>query len=197
MIEEDLDIALEKRLEESQPKYTDREWLNIFPEFKEMIPDKIKELAIERDIVVKEANRKISLIEKHGQTSLGRWFYGEWVRTNEVETVKRLTLEIKRFEWLKYLAGTKEKSKFEEKVLLAREYPILDLVLKHVILKKHGKDWFGLCPFRKEKTPSFSVITKDNFFYCFGCQESGSGIDFIMKIEELSFRRAVERIAIG
>lgn len=61
--------------------------------------------------------------------------------------------------------------------------------------RKGGANLFGLCPFHAEKTPSFSVNSSENFFYCFGCHEGGNVIKFIQKIENLNFPDAVQFLA--
>jgi DNA primase len=62
-------------------------------------------------------------------------------------------------------------------------------------LKRRGRSFVGLCPFHKEKSPSFHVNQERGFFHCFGCKESGSGIDFLMKLEGLTFPEAVRALA--
>jgi len=71
-----------------------------------------------------------------------------------------------------------------------------DIVGRKVALKRRsGSEYAGLCPFHNEKTPSFTVSDKKGFFYCFGCHEKGSAIDFVIKTEGLSFPEAVEKLA--
>ncbi len=72
---------------------------------------------------------------------------------------------------------------------------IVDVIDGRVPLKKKGKNYSGLCPFHDEKTPSFSVSPDKQFFHCFGCQESGTALTFIMKYERLEFVEAVELLA--
>ena len=72
---------------------------------------------------------------------------------------------------------------------------IVDVVDSRVQLKKTGKNYSGLCPFHDEKTPSFTVSPDKQFFHCFGCQESGTALTFIMKYERLEFVEAVEMVA--
>lgn len=72
---------------------------------------------------------------------------------------------------------------------------ILDLVGQYVHLKKTGRNYFGLCPFHSEKTPSFSVHPEKRLFHCYGCGESGNTISFLMKIEGLEFPEAVRKLA--
>jgi DNA primase len=62
-------------------------------------------------------------------------------------------------------------------------------------LKRRGRSWVGLCPFHKEKTGSFHVNPDRGFFHCFGCKESGSAIDFVMKQEGATFPEAVRSLA--
>lgn len=64
---------------------------------------------------------------------------------------------------------------------------IVSVISPYVSLKKRGNNFIGLCPFHSEKTPSFTVNTSNNLWYCFGCHESGDVIHFISKIEGLSF----------
>ncbi|MBO7238353.1 MAG: DNA primase [Elusimicrobiaceae bacterium] len=73
---------------------------------------------------------------------------------------------------------------------------IVELVRQYVPhLKKTGKTWKACCPFHKEKTPSFTVSSEKGLYYCFGCQEGGDIFDFLMKIENLSFNEAKQKLA--
>jgi DNA primase len=85
----------------------------------------------------------------------------------------------------------------EEDIALVRERArIDDVVGSYVTLKNAGGGSLkGLCPFHDEKSPSFNVTPARGFFYCFGCQEGGDVIDFIQKIDQISFSEAVETLA--
>ena len=78
--------------------------------------------------------------------------------------------------------------------LLART-DIVDIIEARVPLKKTGKDYLGLCPFHQEKTPSFNVNQEKQFYYCFGCQASGSALDFLIKHDRMEFIPAMEHLA--
>jgi DNA primase len=72
---------------------------------------------------------------------------------------------------------------------------IVDLVSEYVTLKKAGRNFVGLCPFHKEKTPSFSVTPDRQMFYCFGCGEGGGVFTFLMKIGQMTYPEAVRHLA--
>jgi len=73
---------------------------------------------------------------------------------------------------------------------------IAELVGGYVRLsKKSGANMFGICPFHSEKTPSFSINSEKQIYHCFGCGKGGGAIGFVMEIENLPFRDAVEVLA--
>ena len=72
---------------------------------------------------------------------------------------------------------------------------INDVIGSYVNLKRAGSNMQGLCPFHSEKTPSFTVFSRSNSFYCFGCGAGGDAISFIMRAENLDYPSAVEFLA--
>lgn len=72
---------------------------------------------------------------------------------------------------------------------------IVDVVSSYVALNKKGGNYWGLCPFHHEKTPSFSVNESKQIFHCFGCGKGGGATRFVMEIENLSFPDAVRKLA--
>ena len=72
---------------------------------------------------------------------------------------------------------------------------IYDVVSRYVPLKKSGANYFGVCPFHNEKTPSFSVSRDKQIYHCFGCGAGGGVINFIMRIENMTFPEAVRHLA--
>lgn len=72
---------------------------------------------------------------------------------------------------------------------------IVEVISEYVALKKNGRNFVGLCPFHREKTPSFCVSMDKQIFKCFGCLEGGNVISFIMKIENLDFTETLEFLA--
>ena len=78
--------------------------------------------------------------------------------------------------------------------LMART-DIVDLVSESVRLTKKGSSYWGCCPFHSEKTPSFHVVPDRQIYKCFGCGKGGGAINFVMELENLSFRDAVAVLA--
>lgn len=72
---------------------------------------------------------------------------------------------------------------------------ILDVVSKDVILKKSGGNYWGLCPFHKEKTPSFSVNPAKGIYKCFGCGEGGDALSYIIKTRGINFSELIKELA--
>ncbi len=72
---------------------------------------------------------------------------------------------------------------------------IVDIISEHIVLRKRGKDFLGLCPFHNEKTPSFSVSQDKQLYYCFGCGAGGNSYKFLMEIGKQSFAEVVLDLA--
>lgn len=78
---------------------------------------------------------------------------------------------------------------------LRQRADIVQVIGSYTTLKRRGKSYIGLCPFHKEKTPSFTVSEDKQLYHCFGCKASGSVFNFIMEIENLDFEGAVKFLA--
>ncbi len=72
---------------------------------------------------------------------------------------------------------------------------IVDIASSYITLKRNGSDYIGLCPFHREKTPSFHISSDKQLFYCFGCGTGGNIIDFVSKIENLDFVDTIKFLA--
>lgn len=70
-----------------------------------------------------------------------------------------------------------------------------EVVSEYVPMKQKGRRFWGCCPFHNEKTPSFSVDTESQLYYCFGCHKGGTAISFIMDMERMEFMDAVRLLA--
>lgn len=78
---------------------------------------------------------------------------------------------------------------------LLTKIELVDLIDAYVPLKKRGLNYLACCPFHNEKTPSFNVIPKKQFYHCFGCGASGNAISFIMNYLHQSFPQSIETLA--
>ncbi len=78
---------------------------------------------------------------------------------------------------------------------LLNRVDIVEIIDARVPLKKKGREYWACCPFHGEKTPSFSVSPTKQFYHCFGCQQHGNAIGFLMDYEHLDFVEAVESLA--
>ena len=84
----------------------------------------------------------------------------------------------------------------EDKIELIRDTAdIVDVISKYVDLKNRGNNFFGLCPFHNEKTPSFSVAAVKQIYYCFGCGKGGNVFSFIMDYQKISFPESLKILA--
>lgn len=72
---------------------------------------------------------------------------------------------------------------------------IVDIISGYVKLQKKGANYFGLCPFHNEKSPSFSVSPQKQMYYCFGCGAGGNAITFVMEYENYTFQEALKVLA--
>ncbi|WP_273850819.1 DNA primase [Guptibacillus spartinae] len=83
----------------------------------------------------------------------------------------------------------------EEKIeAIRRSTDIVDVISDYVQLKKQGRNFFGLCPFHGESTPSFSVAPDKQIYHCFGCGAGGNAFSFLMEIEGYNFIEAVQAL---
>ncbi len=76
-----------------------------------------------------------------------------------------------------------------------RRSDIVEIVASYVSLRRNGSDYVGLCPFHREKTPSFHISADKQLYYCFGCGAGGNLIDFVMKAENLDFVDSIKFLA--
>ena len=79
---------------------------------------------------------------------------------------------------------------------LREQVDIVEIVRDYVSLTKSGANYKGLCPFHREKTPSFMVHQSKGIYHCFGCGEGGDAVSFLRKIENLTYPEAILRLAL-
>ena len=199
-IEKEFFRKLEEEYKDSILKLTYKELLNIFPEaVSGYIVPKIKELkeAIKK---TEEQIKKCLKIVREKSKPENHWFWEMVITVLDTSQLVEIEKQIKHFTLLLNLTKNMTKEQpikpknliTDEMVKRAEERPIEDVISNIIKLKKRGENLIGLCPFHNEKTPSFTVYTKTNSFYCFGCQKSGNTIKFVMEYHGLSFRDAIK-----
>ena len=72
---------------------------------------------------------------------------------------------------------------------------IVDVVSEHVVLKRRGREFVGLCPFHEDKSPSMTVVPAKQLYYCFSCGAGGNSIKFLMELQKTSFAEVVLQLA--
>lgn len=72
---------------------------------------------------------------------------------------------------------------------------IVDVVSEHVVLKKRGREFVGLCPFHEDRSPSMTVVPAKQLYYCFSCGAGGNSVKFLMELQQSSFTEVVLQLA--
>jgi len=188
-----MSITLEK-------KYSEIEFLRIFPEVKEIAKEKIEELQGDRRRILTE--RTLPFLKKVNATKLddfGKNFYKQAYLITDLEFVGCIE-EIDKWNKIKLLTSDNLKQKsienFERKKEVAKDTPIQSLY-PFAKLRGYGKRQTALCPFHHENTPSFVIYTDQNTFHCFGCGKNGDSIEFMKFLKDCTFKEAVGELVGG
>lgn len=165
---------------------TPGQWLEAFPSAREVIPTKIYEWEEARQQLVKSIAKKKGFIEtmtdpmaKYLANSILLW--GEGRKLIEIESqLERLMAYVEKYD--------PSDRYTPQEIIKAAESDFTHLITTGFIHSSGRQK--TICPFHKEKTPSF-VIYPNNSYYCFGCGESGDAITFVQKIKDLNFPEAI------
>lgn len=187
-----------KRKDYRPPRFTDKELLEIFPEAKEIVPEKIREHKSAIRDKEKEIEAQLKRIYSLKTDSFSEWFGEEVVNQFEMPDLIALEKNLFRLKRLEYLLNPKKEKvsrfEFQEKIEIARNYPIEEIARGKLDLRRSGKNFIALCPFHNEKTPSFYIYPETNRFYCFGCNEKGDIISLTMALCGVDFKNAVSML---
>lgn len=189
---------LEEGWRRSQSKFTDKEWLEIFPEAKKAIPKKLAEGEKERERIVKVIRAKLKLIKSAVSDEFSLWFWREWVKVDGGHELLEIDRQLARLRRLQSVAKGRVVKGWltEDQIQRALAVPIEDIASQHTKLHRSGKNLVGLCPLHEEKHPSFYIYRHTNSFFCFGCKKAGNSINLVRLLRECSFKEAV-RYLIG
>jgi len=181
---------LEEEWLKSRRRYSDRELLEIFPEAKKIIPDKITEWQAEEKRQTELIKQRLAEIRQN-KDETERLVQREWLKIDEGEELVKIGWHIARLKSLKSVAEGRSPRGWlsDEDIQRAKEVPIESIV--GIKLRRSGNKLFGLCPLHNERSPSFYIYRDSNSFYCYGCQKGGDVISFVRLLYSLDFVDAV------
>lgn len=182
-----LDKEYKEQWEENLIKYSDKELLEIFTEAKFYLQEQLEQYQKEKNVLIPEIEKMLkNIYQETKQDEFTVWFREEIVK---IWLGKRLNWLSKKIDKLKWILNPPKKSSSgritDEMISRAKEYPFENLI--------ESKKKFALCPFHKEKNPSFYI--KNNWGFCFSCDWHGDTIKFLMERDGISFKEAVTRLA--
>ena len=191
------DTELERLWRQTMPKFTERELLDIFPEAKKVIPQKLKEYEQKRLELTNDIKSQLAVILDTTTDEMSRWFWRRWLQFTLGEKLLAIEQNIARLRrqlWL--LKGYRNESGLNDALIeAARAVSIEDLLNQS--FRRSGKNLVGLCPFHEEKTPSFHIYTEQNRCWCFGCNQGGDVITVVEMLHGYDFKQAVESLTRG
>ncbi len=182
---------LEREWRASQKRYSEKDLLEIFPEAKEIVPNKIEEFEAKKEYLLEIIREKLRIIKYAELDDFSRFFWREYVKIFDGKNLLVIKENIARLSRMisdKKVTGIISENNIES----ALQFPIEKLINQP--LKKYGNKLKGSCPLHNEKTPSFYVYPESNSFYCFGCKQGGNNINLIRLLYNYSFKEAVKHI---
>lgn len=182
---------------EYQPlKLTDREILEIFPESTKIIPQKIKDW--EKVLKQEEARLKDYLLYIYDQNldEFSTWFLEQIAKLYLMPSILESNKHISRLQRMLSIASPdgERLERWQEKVEIARRYPIEALARSKLEMKQSGRNLTSLCPFHNERRSSFYIYPETNTYHCFGCQENGDAIKLARHLYGISFQEAIQML---
>src|SRR3989344_560933 len=189
---EDLDLSWYGYVEELEKEWTqeqwqswsERQWLEAFPEAKESIPVIFKEWEeAALDALCKCIQRRRE-IRRGTEDDFSQWFWLEWSKWNEGKEFLDACTQLDRLSQVIDSPGTLKHNheRFSGALDRARDADIVEIASKHLPqLRQSGKIICSKCPFHEERNPSFFLYPETSTYHCFGCQANGDAIDLLMK----------------
>jgi hypothetical protein len=176
----------------SFPKFPENELLDIFPEAKHVLTEKINEWEQESATFLDSIKNELASMYKLTLKEAERWIRRELLKMEYDQGLTKIERHISRLRRLKFRAsGRVMKGQLtDDQIQLARAMPIENIVNQH--FRKSGKTLVGLCPFHEERHPSFYIYTDENRCWCYGCNQGGDAIKFIRLQNGYSFKQAVQ-----
>ncbi len=170
----------------SLPRFSEREWLKVFPQAEPVVRQKIREYEKQLKALGSEIYNDLLRIYKLSTTAdeFSVWFVEKVIEVFKGEKLEWLVKNIQRLKW--GLAKKKRGVITDEQIRRAKEYPFENLI--------ESKRSFAYCPFHPDKRhPNFYI--KNNFGHCFACGWSGDAIKFVMEKNGVDFKTAVKYLS--
>jgi hypothetical protein len=179
---------LEAGWRETLPHLSDTEWLLVFPEARQILPEKLKEW-------VAEKKRLIDIAKKYLRASAGDTYWYLWASLHmsvipKIEAAAKHIARIQR-QIRHTSSGNGNKGYITETdIKRAKEVPIESLLSTPI--RRTGKTITANCPLHTDHSPSFVIYTETNTCWCFGCQEGGDSIALVRKLYKFDFIGSVK-----
>ena len=174
------------------PKLTDTQLLAIFPEAIQIILALIKELTIQRKLLIKYIAKALQDINTESEDEIFRYFWRRWLSLNEGAELQEVERKLARLHRLQNIIDGKPAPKGmlpDDMVEAARAVPITDIIGEPVRLN------LCLCPMHEDHSPSMRVYTEQNRAWCYVCDNGGDSIQLYMLITGSDFKTAVKELA--
>lgn len=190
-------LELEKRWRKNQPHYSLSELYEIFPEVGDMIPEKMRELSVSLKTTQKQVYKTMTSIKYNkALDDTGKMLCQEWVKATLGVELENILKQIQTFKTLHFFTLPKPKTPIgKERItdwqIEEANKKSIDQLITDRPLRRSGNRFFCTCPFHEEKTPSFCIYPEGGGFYCYGCNEGGNAINFVMKLYNYDFIQAV------
>lgn len=182
---------VEKEWLQLTQKLSLRQLLEIFPEAKEVLPGKIKELEGQFADLAQIIKSKATFMESESVRK-DKWFLLELLYINEGQELLRVKRHLKRLRGLSLQSTGRIPSGWVTPVMIETAKTVRIESVIDTPLKKSGKALIGLCPLHIEHTPSFYVYYETNTWHCYGCNRGGNIINLMQLLHGLKFPEAVK-----
>lgn len=185
---------LEEQWLKSQPRFTDTELVAMFGDTLDTMDDTIAELKYQRKLLVKEIKRRIEPYAHRDDADA--YFARFCIKHFLIEKLVKIEESLFRIERLRRKKNQSpvrpKKGLTDAEIERARNMPIAQIAELHIgKLRKAGKNYMARCPFHEDNSPSFTLYSDSNKFYCFGCQAKGDVIAFIQRLLQCDFKTAI------
>lgn len=187
---------LEQGWKQSLPRYTGREFVEIFSPPPEMVQAKLEDRWKERNARIEAIKNSLKKIYALETDDFSKWFGELMIKTFSLPNLEKCNRHIARLRRILNILHPQNlmRNNNQEAIENARKYPIYEIAKYRLLLRGCGNKFSSLCPFHEEKHASFYIYPETNTFHCFGCQENGDIINLTMHLYGVSFREAVKML---